>query len=389
MRQPRLIPSENGWWYVSPRKVALLPPEAAREGRLTQQAEEELIKRGFFTTAEPPFAVTVLTATSCNLGCSYCFQNTEASQTASNPFAPARIPRRLLVQEGVERIADFVQERMSAIGADRLSLVLFGGEPLLNPSACTELLRRLKPLGLSNAQMISNVVLLTPQIASELSHAGLRRIQVSFDGHRADHDRARVDHKGSGTYDRILRNITQASQASGMKWQFRVNVSHRNLKGLDRLIEDLSSLPLRQPADLDLALIDDVGVGYDNDLSYGDALADRFIELIDLAIDSGLSVPVIGTPLSSCPFCSGFAGTTGAVINADGTLYSCWETAGRAEWAVGTVSDGYLPDDQIKNKWVACDYAAESHGSSEKAKRFFQKIDSHILNRTYSPGIRQ
>jgi uncharacterized protein len=383
MTQPRLVPASDGWWYITSGKTAHLPPAAIQDGNLTEPARRTLQERGFFDAPTPPFAITVLTATSCNLGCAYCFQNTEPSHTAANPFAPARIRRRLLVQDDIERIAEFVQGRMSALRAERLSLLLFGGEPLLNPRACVGLLNRLSPLGLTNAQMISNAVLLTPQLACQLDKAGLRRIQVSFDGSRTDHDGTRVDHRGAGTYDRILTNVSRAAQETALRWQFRVNVSHHNIDGLNQLIDDLASLPLAKPATLSLALIDDVGVGYENQLSYADELSDRFTRLIDQALDGGLSVPVMGAPLTDCLFCGGFAGTTGAVVNADGTLYSCWETAGRPEWAVGNLSDGYLPAEKIKEKWVACDYAAQSHGAPEVTRRFYDRVDCHILDRTH------
>ncbi|MXG30429.1 radical SAM protein [Streptomyces sp. YIM 132580] len=383
MTQPRLIPASDGWWCLASGKAAHLPSVAVSEGRLVEPARRTLQERGFFDAPTPPFALTVLTATSCNLGCAYCFQNTEPSHAAKNPFAPARIDRRLLAQDDIERITSFVQERMTTLGAEKLSLLLFGGEPLLNPRACTELLHRLSPLGLVNAQMISNTVLLTPKLARQLHEAGLRRIQVSFDGNRADHDGTRIDHKGAGTYDRILRNVARAAQETALKWQFRVNVSHHNINGLDQLIDELASIPLATPATLSLALIDDVGVGYENQLAYADQLADRFLRLIDHALDRGLSVPVMGAPLTDCPFCGGFAGTTGAVVNADGTLYSCWETAGRPEWSVGNLIDGYLPDETINDKWVACDYAAKSHGAPETTRRFYDQVDCHILDRTH------
>jgi uncharacterized protein len=379
----RLIESDDGWWCTLPGKAAHLPQEAVAAGSLVPEARAALDAQGFFASSSPVFGLTVLTATSCNLGCAYCFQN--VNETTKNPFAPARIARRLLTQEDVVRVASFVQQRMHTLGIQRLSLLLFGGEPLLNPQACLGLLGALQLRGLADAEMISNVVLLRPSLARKLEDAGLRRIQVTFDGARTEHDGTRVDHTGSGTYDKILTNVADAASCTELAWHFRVNASHHNLDGIEDLIDDLASLPLGQPPTLHLALIDDVGVGYDNHLRYAAELTDRFTSLIDRAFDHGLHVRVMGAPVSDCPYCGQFAGGSGAVVNADGTLASCWETAGRPEWTVGDIHNGYLPDSDITDKWVACRHEAQGHGTPEDSRGFYDSLDAFILDRTYRP----
>ncbi|MGW7291736.1 radical SAM protein [Streptomyces xiamenensis] len=379
MTEPRVFPAPQGWWCVEYPKVAFLPAHAVQGGRLTETTRQVLTQRGFFARRRPPFGLTVLTATSCNLGCPYCFQNTESADEAVNSFAPARIKRHLLTQEDTERIAAFAQQRMQYLGRDRISLVIFGGEPLLNPRGCVNLLKVLGPLNLEDATMISNCVLLTPRIAQELSAAGLQRIQVSFDGGEEEHNNTRYDHRGSGTYEKIFSNIDRAMRETGLEWQFRANISHRNIDGIEQLIDDLASLPAS--GSFRPALVDDYGIGYANELDYED-LAERFIKLIDRALDAGLHVPILGVPVSRCVHCSGFAGASGSVINADGTLYSCWETAGKPGWEVGDVTEGYLPEADIRDRWVACDSAPKPHGTHENARIFYEKVDSHILTRT-------
>ncbi|CAM5562361.1 4Fe-4S cluster-binding domain-containing protein (plasmid) [Streptomyces viridifaciens] len=383
MGEARLFASEDGWWYADHPKVAHLPVGAVENGSLVKEARQILEQGGFFSPRKMPFGLTVLTATSCNLGCPYCFQNTAPADESVTPFAPPRISRRLLAQDDVSRIATFAQERMNLLGFDSISLVIFGGEPLLNPKGCLALLKQLRPLGLAESMMISNCALLTPSLARQLDDEGLQRIQVSFDGHRADHDGTRFDRKGAGTYDRIMKNVGRAMQETSLAWKVRVNVSHHNLEGIPRLIDDLANLPIAQSSvSFAPALVDDHNIGYENHLSY-ENLADKFIEMVDLAFDAGLAVPVLGVPVSKCVHCSGFAGASGAVVSADGTLYSCWETAGKPEWTVGNISDGYLPEQKIKDRWVACDAAPKPHGTKEQRKNFYDTVDNHILARTH------
>jgi uncharacterized protein len=380
----RLIPTEDGWWCTTNGKAAHLPPGAGVNGELTDAAFQALAEAGFFGEEASRYAVTVLTATSCNLGCGYCLQNT--GQSSQSPFAPPRIPKHLLDQDAVDEVGRFVQMQMAASGRTELTLLIFGGEPLLNPQGCTRLLSRLAPVGLSHAEMVSNAVLLTPALARSLRGDGLARIQVTFDGHRADHDRIRVDHRGRPTYDRILENIQAAADATDLAWQFRANISHRTIDRLDDLVDDLARLRTPRVSSLHLALIDDIGIGYPNQIRYTPELASRFTHIIDRAISAGLEVHATDPSLADCPFCGAFRGQTGAVINADGNLYSCWETAGRSDWIVGSVRGGYLPEDEIRDRWVACDYSTARHGHPVEARAFHDFVNGFILDRTYRPG---
>jgi uncharacterized protein len=278
--------------------------------------------------------------------------------------------------------ARFVKGQMERYGYEACSLLLFGGEPLLNPEGALAVLRSLGSVGMSTASIITNGVLLDPTLARRLYDAGLRRAQITFDGVRETHDQIRVSRNGRGTYDSIIRNVRQAAEATGLAWHFRINVSHRNFDGLERLIDDISSAVPGSKAALGLALIDDSGIGYENEVGYSEKDAERFQSLNRYAIERGLTVP-ISRPLSSCSYCAATAGKTGAVINADGVLYSSWETAGRDEWAVGSLDEGYASDEILAPRWVQCDFDTKSHGSDEQARRFFDAIDAAALDSTH------
>lgn len=383
----RLLPGRDAWWVAYGDRVARLPQHAARQTNegpvLVAEARAALDAQDFFTTApNTTYAVTVLTATACNLGCSYCFQNVALPPEGS--FAPARMPHAVLSPEGVERVAKFVAAQMNRHDLNDTSLLLFGGEPLLNPDGALGMLRALTPLGVSKAEIVTNGVLLIRQRAIDLADAGLKRVQITFDGARRNHDAIRMTRNGRGTYNTILRNVSDAAEATDLSWHFRVNMSHRNLDGLEELVHDLGNAVPAERASLHLALIDDVGIGYDNAVSYNDELRERILALHERAIGYGMFIP-LSKPLTACPYCGDFGGARGAVINADGKLYSCWETAGRdPSWIVGDVTTGFLPDETIRNRWVACDYDIKSHGTNEQIRSFFDQVDARALDAMYT-----
>ena len=79
---PRLLRGEHGWWYLGERKLVLLHPDAVdSDGRLIPEADQRLREAGVNTPGpRPPYSLTVLTTTTCNLGCAYCFQSSPVRQ---------------------------------------------------------------------------------------------------------------------------------------------------------------------------------------------------------------------------------------------------------------------------------------------------------------------
>ncbi|WP_327389393.1 radical SAM protein [Streptomyces microflavus] len=384
----RLLAGEDCWWAVSGTRTARLPKHAVTQtsGRniLVPEALDALNAQRFFRAApRDTYAVTVLTATACNLGCNYCFQNLELAPQGS--YAPPRIPNEVLDTERVQNVVSFVKRQMRTYGFSQSSLLVFGGEPLLNPAGTLDLLHAMSDVNLIDADMVTNGVLLKPSLATQLAAAGLNRAQITFDGAQNLHDQIRVTRNGRGTYDQILRNVRHAAEKTELSWHFRVNISHRNLDGLETLIDDLGTAVPAGRASLHLALIDDNGLGYENTVGYSAEYAQRFTELHERAIAHGLFIP-LSKPLSVCPYCSAFGGEQGAVINADGQLYSCWENAGREGWDVGSVSHGYRSADEIRSRWVACDFDVKSHGSKEDTRSFFDRLDATALDAMYRKG---
>lgn len=382
----RILRGRRNWWFLGAAGVARMTERhLCADGTPTPEAERHLRATGLYDWKVPStYALTVLTSTDCNLGCGYCFQNT--GQDLSGKNRPPRIDHSRLTPAAITTILEFAQRQMSAVGVEKLHILLFGGEPLLNPRGCLELLARAADYGLESAGMISNATLLTPELARQLADLGLRTVQVTFDGDRDRHDLIRVRRTGGGTFDAIIANMVQASQASPLKWLLRVNVSDRNHGTVDSLLDRLADQLEPGRCRISFAWVDDVGVGYPNELRPTERLAEDFLRWRVRAREMGFGVsrPHAEIPCLTCSFDSG---RYGAVVNADGTLSSCWETAGKPGWEVGTAALGYLPAEQIRNRWISCPDNRSSSAAQDAARGAFQDaVDAAYLDYLYERG---
>ncbi len=378
-RGERILRGEKNWWFLGPGGVARLRAGHLTAGGELRPAAERRLRESGLLSVRPPraYSLTVLTSTDCNLGCAYCFQNTGQDPTGGS--RPPRIAHSRLTPETITSILGFADRQMAAAGLDKLTLLLFGGEPLLNPRGCLELLARASDHGLSYAWMISNATLLTPSLARQLADLGLRSVQVTFDGDRGDHDQIRVRRSRGGTFDAIVRNIDRASEASTLRWTLRVNVSHHNYLGTDALIDRLAATLDPARCTIYFARVGDVGVGYANDLLHTGELSARFSGWQRRALDLGFKVSRPGADLP-CPTCGSGDGRYGAVVNADGTLSSCWETAGQPGWEVGSVTGGYQPGTQGGERWITCGDLYQ-YGDDQRALASFRDaVDAALLD---------
>ncbi len=218
-----------------------------------------------------------------------------------------------------------------------------------------------------------------PRLARQLSELGLDSIQVTFDGDREDHDRIRVRRSHGGTFDAIVANIARASEVAPIRWILRVNVSHHNYRGVDALVDRLGAAIDTSRCTIYFTRVGDVGVGYANDLLHTGELASCFTRWQRRALELGFSV---NRPRAhrQCPTCGHTDGRYGAVVNADGTLSSCWETAGKPGWQVGTVTGGYLPGPQTRERWVGCEDLYQYGEDARALADFNDSVDAALLD---------
>ena len=171
----------------------------------SREADRRSIEQFFADVHESTeqLRVTVLTTLQCNFACDYCIQgdhgdyNTHAAKMS---------------MESAARVAEWTEARLDAARPRQLALTFFGGEPLLNLPVMFYLAERLsnscQQRGIKTLiNVITNGLLLTPEIVDRLLPFGLNGVKITLDGDRDTHNRMRPLRGGQGTFDRIVENI--------------------------------------------------------------------------------------------------------------------------------------------------------------------------------------
>ena len=95
-------------------------------------------------------------------------------------------------------------------------MTFFGGEPLLNLPVMYELADRMWHATQARdlpmyVNIITNGLLLTPDVVDRMLPYGLNGIKITLDGDKDTHNRMRPLRGGQGTFDRIVENIRKVA----------------------------------------------------------------------------------------------------------------------------------------------------------------------------------
>lgn len=173
--------------------------------------------------------ITIMPTYNCNFRCEYCFEQNllEKGQKWLS---------KQMDKETVDAI--FIQlEKYKEEGNKIGSVYLFGGEPLLRTNRkvveyiCQKCREQSIPIScISNGYDLDKYIDL-------LKEYQFQRIQITIDGIGSEHDKRRYLTGGQGTYERIMKNISQALD-NGVNILLRTNVNQKNVKSMKELIEE-------------------------------------------------------------------------------------------------------------------------------------------------------
>ncbi len=165
--------------------------------------------------AKPPRLIAWETTAGCNLSCRHC----RGSSTSRKPAG------ELTTQEAMHFIDEIAQ-------MGKTILILSGGEPLVREDIY-QIASYANIKGLSVA-LATNGTLVTPDVASRLKEAGVRRISVSLDGASPQtHDDFRCV---PGAFEGAMRGIDVIKEA-GIGFQINTTITKRNLTEIPTILD--------------------------------------------------------------------------------------------------------------------------------------------------------
>jgi uncharacterized protein len=265
----------------------------------------------------------------CNLRCDYCYLG--------------RSEGGLMSEDVALRALDLLLDE--SLGAPRLSVVFFGGEPLLNLGLIERVAREARGRAEAEGRTVSfhvttNGTLLTPQAAERLSAVGAA-VLVSVDGDRAGHDAHRRFEDGRGSYDAIAGNL--ARLPAGISVAARATVTESS-PALPVVVRHLAGLGFTT---VYLAPVS----GSDLRPAFAARLCGEYEALAagELRRVSAGGRPLVGNLAESVAAlergaprrlpCG--AGARYLGVAADGTLALCHRFAGDSAFSVGDVAGGF------------------------------------------------
>lgn len=341
--------------------------------QLSRQTFEDFVERGHLTERsfeeEKAAVVTIAAAMhdalvdkprfmivpnlDCNYRCTYCFERplqnalkspgADISHLKDNVvMTPARI-------DSIFTAIGNVQGEARESGGQ---IVLYGGEPLeaRNLAVVEEIVRLGRARGfyfaaITNGHDIQHFLHL-------LGEGGIEQVQISIDGLKPTHDRRRVFIGHESSFDRIVENIKAILRHTSAQVQIRVHVDPGNIGEFQSLIDffgECGWLDRRQVVIYANTIYSktkqgDVAVGIDvGDIArqlsaiarrhqniYTSAPAVHAATALRPAFESGERFALKGS------YCAANSGNY--IFAADGCVYACWESVGKACSRLGTYS---------------------------------------------------
>ncbi|PST84261.1 hypothetical protein C7T94_05945 [Pedobacter yulinensis] len=300
--------------------------------------------------------LTIGTTITCNMGCAYCFEFVKPNHTLKDLRVKEQIPRY------IEQIIR--NDKMNHIHT--LSVTWYGGEPLINVAAITDLSVGLLALAEKYkleyaANIITNGIYLTPENIQKLVDYRVNSVQVTIDGARDVHDRKRpLKQKNAENYFRILRNL--AGIPKSIDVNVRVNVDKEVAASVETMLDDFHVWGLWpqkyehfhfDPAWLrsyeEISLTEDekdtrmfVDEFFEFKQKFRLSLTERFNAWSQI---TGNRKARLKWDLPSYQStCATWASPISLVVDPNGNIHKCWETIHDDTKAPSTVFDAYDPE---------------------------------------------
>ncbi|MBT6690418.1 SPASM domain-containing protein [archaeon] len=276
-------------------------------------------------------SANILTTLACNMKCVYCFEQGVKSNMSMS-------------KEMASNVCKWLSIKMENLRPKELIIVFFGGEPLMNSEAVRfiseTLYSKSKILGVTlHIEIITNGLLLTPDLVDYLRPLGLRLVKVTIDGDEACHDRMRPRKNGKGTYRDIVKNLLQIK--GKIPIAIGGNYDDATKKHIPILLDDLKNMGFNDEIEkmsfkpiLGFPGHKKQSVHSIKACAFSETNVDDIFWLIQEIEKRGFK-PYKDIALGPCEAMRDHTYS----IDPSGDIYNCVTLAGRKEYALGNIKD--------------------------------------------------
>ena len=275
---------------------------------------------------------TVLLTWSCNLKCVYCFQD------------HSNIIQTMGLDEA-DRYIKFVTSLAKSKGSKGISIVLFGGEPLLNIDIGFHIFDNVKKFCeehqmIFSSSIVTNGTLLTSEIMEKLIDYNCKMIQITLDGVKSIHDSRRVYKNGEGSFDSTLKSLKMLNESNKIHTVIRVNVDKTNIGETYNLLDYIGANGVNlMNCTVDFGIVrggTSACSGYSINCFSENEIGEVLYDLWNYAEKQGFKYNI--RPMRRFVYC-GLYGDSQYTIAPNCDVYKCWEHVGQKEHLMGKLNE--------------------------------------------------
>lgn len=307
-----------------------------------KEDEDYLLERKFkeylLSFSETTLGLILVPTTSCNFDCYYCFEENKASVFVD--------------EQTIDNLIKFINTHTQA---KNISLMWYGGEPLLAFEKIKIILERIKnetKLPIKHQSIVTNGYYFENKVIDFFSENKLNSIQITLDGDKSRHDTIRkLKHNGKGSYDIIMKNIDNIlDKMPDTKVSIRINIDKANKDIFFQLQSTLSQRWKNKNVNIypGILRIDNMsGTNLSCDvLNYQD-IAELTYEL---QINDNASTSIAPELNYSKGCCA--TRVNSYIIGHKGEIYKCWNNVGNNDKIIGNINSNRLSNPILLYRYV-------------------------------------
>ena len=310
---------------------------------------------------------TIWLTYACNLKCAYCYE-----EEKRNLF---------LSKERAKQLIDFIKNRSNTYSDNNISIVLHGGEPMLNYEVLCYIVESLKMWDKNiSISMTTNGTLINEDNI-EFILDNINDLSISIDGTAKDHNANRKYRDGTGSFVDTVKSIDKILEKKGDTIA-RMTVTPETVKNLYDNVKFLY--------DTGFKLISPIINQYDNGWS-DDTMAILEEQLLQLSyfcnsqakeLHIGMLEKMKNRKKSQC--CPDMT----LNIDAKGDIYPCVYVVGDKRFLMGNIIDGINNERLLEIKHINAKELKQCSGCSWKdyCHGYRCKFLNFAISGEYNPG---